>query len=169
MWSEVEMKRTEEKDRLVQRALENARNRPPRPMSTPESVAAGDAAMAEAHAQAAEDLVCRIESKELLSADELRSALGISQAEINDTVEDNRLFTIDGPDGQPYYPAFYADGDMDRVAFGLVAQALCDLPSGANYHFFISKRTNLGETPLEALRRGRVAEVLQAASGFSTT
>lgn len=37
------------------------------------------------------------------------------------------------------------------------------------YHFFISKRTNLGETPLEALRRGRVAEVLQVASGFSTT
>ncbi len=167
MWSEDEMKRAEEEDRMLQRALEEARNCPPRPMSTPESIAAGNAAMMEGRERAAETLARRIESKELLSAAELRSALGITVAEIDDAVANNRLFVLVGPDGQPYYPAFYADAGVDSVAFGLVAQELRDVPATSKYHFFVSKRTNLGETPLEALKCGRVEEVLEAAAGFA--
>ncbi len=168
MWTDEELKRAEEEDRLLQRVLLEARNRPPRPMSTPESIAAGRAAMAEGRERAAETLARRIESKELLSADELRCALGITRAEIDDAVEDNRLFVFEGLGGEQYYPAFYAEADMDKGALGRVVGEMGDLPAASKYHFFVSKRTSLGETPLQALRRGRVAEVLQAACGFAT-
>ena len=169
MRTDDELKRAEEEDRILRRVLDEASNRPPRPMSTPESIAAGHAAMAEGRERAAETLARRIESKELLSAAELRSALGIIQAEIDDAVEANRLFAFEGPGGELYYPAFYTEADVDRSALELVAQELRDLPAASKYHFFVSKWTNLGATPLEALKRGRLAEVLRAASGFAIT
>ena len=169
MRTDEELKRAEEEDRTYQRLLDDASDRPPRPMSTPESIAAGAAAMAEGRARAAETLARRIENKELLSAGEMRSALGITQAEIDDAVEDNRLFAFEGPDGEHYYPAFYTQADLDRSGLELVTQELRDLPAASKYHFFVSKWTNLGDTPLEALKRGRFAEVLKAASGFADT
>ena len=169
MWSDDELKRAEEEDRTLQRVLDEATNRPPRPMSTPESIAAGHAAIAEGRERAAETLARRIESKELWSAAELRSALGIPQAEIDDAVDSNRLFSFEAPDGEYYYPAFFAAADMDRASLELVAQELGGLPAASKYHFFVSKRTNLGETPLDALKRGRVDEVLRSASGFAST
>ncbi len=169
MWTEDELKRAEEEDRILQRVLDEARDRPPSPMSTPESIAAGNAAMAEGRERAAETLARRIENEELLSADELRSALGIAQAEIDDAVVEGRLFACVGPDGQSYYPAFYTDAEVHRGALERVARALGDLPAASKFHFFVSRRTNLGETPLEALKRGRVDEVLEAAAGFANT
>ncbi|MBZ2208590.1 hypothetical protein [Massilia soli] len=138
-------------------------------MSTPESIAAGHAAMAEGRARAAETLARRIECKELLSAVELRSALGVVQQAIDEAVASNRLFAFEGPGREPYYPAFYADATVARSALELVAQELLDLPAPSKYHFFLSMRTNLGTTPLEALKCGRVDEVLQAAAGFMNT
>lgn len=169
MWTADEMQRAEDEDNIAQRALDDALNLPPRPMSTPESIAAGNAAMAEGRERAAETLARRIENKELLSADELRSAFGITQAEIDDAVDSNRLFSFEAPGGEHYYPAFFAAADMDRPSLELVAQKLGGLPAASKYHFFVSKWTNLGETPLDALKRGRVDEVLQAAAGFVDT
>lgn len=169
MWTDNEMKRAQEEDRILQRVLDEASNGPPRPMSTPESIAAGRLALAEGRVRAAETLARRIGNKELLSAGELRSALGITQAEIDEAVASNRLFALEGPGGEPYYPAFYADADVDRSGLELVTQELRDLPAASKYHFFVNTWTNLGATPLEALQRGRLAEVLRAASGFATT
>jgi hypothetical protein len=95
--------------------------------------------------------------------------LGVTQKDIEDAVAESRPFAFVGPDGERYYPAFYAVADMDRASLEPVAQELLDLPAPSKYHFFVSKRTNLGETPLEALKRGRVAEVLRAASDFAIT
>jgi hypothetical protein len=125
--------------------------------------------MAEGRERAAETLARRIENKELPSAAELRSALGASLAEINEAVVAGRLFAFEGPGGEPYYPAFYANARVDRSALELVAQGLRDLPAASKFYFFTSKRTNLGETPLDALKRGRIAEVLRAAIGFAET
>ena len=169
MWTGDEMLRAQEEDRMLQRLLDDGSNQQPRPMSTPESIAAGAAAMTEGRKRAAKTLARRIANKELLSAGELRSALDVTQQDIDDAVALNRLFAFEGPDGERYYPAFYADADLDKVAFGMVAQELRDVPATSQYHFFVSKRTNLGETPLEALERGRVDEVLQAAAGFANT
>jgi hypothetical protein len=94
MRTDDELKRAEEEDRILRRVLDEASNRPPRPMSTPESIAAGHAAMAEGRERAAETLARRVESKELLSADELQYAIGIDQEEIDEAVEHNRLFAF---------------------------------------------------------------------------
>lgn len=169
MRTDDELKRAEEEDRILRRVLDEASYSQTRPMSTPESIAAGKAAMAEGRARAAETLARRIENKELLSAGELRGALGITQAEIDDAVDSNRLFALEGPGGEHYYPAFYIDADLDGSGLELIAQELRDLPAASKYHFFVSKRTNLGATPLEALKRGRVAEVCKAAAGFANT
>lgn len=169
MWTDEELKRAGEEDLALRHLLDDASNQHPRPMSTPESIAAGVAAMAEGRERAAETLARRIENKELLSTDELRSALGISQAEIDAAVADNRLFSLKAPGGEHYYPAFFAAADMDRASLELVARELRDLPAASKHHFFVSKRTNLGDTPLEALKRGRLAEVLKAAAGFANT
>lgn len=131
MWSEDEMKRAEEEDRIVQAVLAEELNRPPRPMSTPESIAAGDAAMAEGRERAAVTLARRIESKELLSAEELRDALGITQAEIDEAVEDNQLFAFVDTDGEHYFRGFFAAADMDRSSLELVAQELGYLPAAS--------------------------------------
>lgn len=128
MWTDEEMERAEEEDLMLQRVLEEGRNLPDRPMSTPESIAAGNAAMAEGRARAAETLARRIENKELLSAGELRGALGITQADIDDAVGTNRLFAIDGPDGAPYYPAFYADAGVDRPLLGWLHKSCVTCP-----------------------------------------
>lgn len=63
MWTDEEMQRAEEEDRILRRILDEDSNRPPRPMSTPESIAAGEAAIAEVRARAAETLARRIENK----------------------------------------------------------------------------------------------------------
>ena len=79
------------------------------------------------------------------------------------------MFAFEGPDGEHYYPAFYAAADINRSGLNLVALELRDLPAASKYHFFVSKWTNLGATPLEAFKRGRLAEVLKAASGSAIT
>lgn len=71
-----------------------------------------------------------------MSADELRDALGITLAEINEAVEDNRLFAFEGPDGAPYYPAFFAVADVDRSALELAALELRGHPAASKYYFF---------------------------------
>ncbi len=167
VWTDDETKRAEEEGRMVQRVLDEARNRMDRPMSTPESIAAGKAAMAQGRVHAAETLARQIENKELLSANELQHALGITQAEIDEAVGAGRLFAMVATNGEPYYPAFYAAPAVDRTAFEAVALELRDLPPESRYHFFTSRRTNLGSTPLEALQAGRVSEVLQSAAGFA--
>lgn len=54
---------------------------------------------------------------------------------------------------------------MGKVGFGTVAQELRNMAATSNFHFFVSKHTNLSWTSLESLRRGRVAEVLQSEAG----
>lgn len=169
MWTEDEMKRAEEEDRILQRVLDEACDRPPRPMSTPESIAAGNAAMAEGRVRAAETLARRIANKELLSAVELQDFLGIAQAEIDDAVESGRLFAFIAPDGVKYYPAFFAVRAADRAGLEAVVQEMKGLPPDSQYWFLTSRRTNLGVTPLEALKDGRFDDVLRAASGFAIT
>ncbi|MBP1207454.1 hypothetical protein JOD97_005534 [Duganella sp. 1411] len=117
--------------------------------------------------EAAASLQRRIDSKELLPPKEFQDALGISRQSINEAVKARRMFALLGPAGEYYYPAFYADGHLHRRELEKVAKALGGLPAASKYHFFTSKSTYLGAaTPLEALRKGRVEEVLIAAAAF---
>lgn len=133
-------------------------------LPSPESIAAGDAAMAEAFKRSAAEVMRQIESKELLSSDEFCAALGVTRDWLSDALTDGRLFAISGPEGRSFYPAFYADAGIQRTAIERVSQVLSRLPPRSQYWFYSSARTSLQATPLEALRAGRLPAVLKAAA-----
>jgi hypothetical protein len=110
----------------------------------------------------------RIENKVLITSKELQDLLQVTPLFISDAERSNRLFSIAGPAGENYYPAFYADVSLDRGSIEEVCIALDSLPSTSKFYFFTSKSTYLGvKTPLEALKEGRLADVLAAATGYA--
>jgi hypothetical protein len=136
------------------------------PMVTEKSKADGTIFMKEFRAGSAAALLSRIERKELLTSAELQDALKIRPQFINNAVKSNRLFALLGPSDEHYYPAFYVDPSLDRRAIEKVSKAMGSIPGAAKYNFFTEKSHMLGATPLEALRQGRVAEVLVAATVY---
>ncbi|MFL6715468.1 MAG: hypothetical protein ACJ8G3_03810 [Burkholderiaceae bacterium] len=104
----------------------------------------------------------------LLSSAEMRDRLGISRQALSAAVRSQRLFVLAGPSGDFLYPAFFADGRHDRAVLERVSRALGSLPGGAKWEFFTTPRLSLGrKTPLQALARGQVEQVLAAAAAFA--
>jgi hypothetical protein len=154
----------QEEDRIAKRAF--AQMETPRSQSpTPESIAAGDAHMAEAQVRAAATVKRQIESKELLTADEFCDVLEVDVDWLDDALEECRVFAITGPGGRSYYPAFYAEPGIKREHVELVTRTLALLHPRSQYLFYTTARTSLGETPLDALRAGRLDDVITAALG----
>lgn len=159
----IEWDRAQEEDRIAEVALVQMRKRRPSTVPTPESLAAGDAAMAEAYARAADVVVRRIESRELLSINEFCKAVGVSRDWLSDALTEGRLFAITGPHGRSFFPAFYADARIERADIEKVARVLSPRDPSSQYWFFITTRTSLQTTPLDALRAGRLEAVIRAA------
>lgn len=104
----------------------------------------------------------------LLGPADMRERLGISRQALSAAVRAQRLFVLAGPSGDFLYPAFFADGRHDRAVLEKVSRALGSLPGGAKWEFFTTPRLSLGKkTPLQALARGQVEEVLAAAAAFA--
>jgi hypothetical protein len=104
----------------------------------------------------------------LLGSAEMRERLGISRQALSAAVRAQRLFVLAGPSGDFLYPAFFADGRHDRAVLEKVSRALGSLPGGAKWEFFTTPRLSLGrKTPLQALAKGQVEEVLAAAAAFA--
>jgi len=158
-----EWNRAQEEDHIANVALARMRRRRPSTVPTPESIAAGDAAMAQAYARAAEVVVRRIESRELLSIDEFCEAVGVTRDWLSDALTEGRVFAIAGPHGRSFFPSFYADARIERAAIEQVARILSPRDPSSQYWFFFSVRTSLQSTPLEALRAGRLDAVIRAA------
>ena len=154
-------------DAVGKKVLDAAGRRGPMAMSTPISIRQGNEAMARAEQHAAATTAARIANRELISSGELQRALDIKRQAISAAVKAKRLFAIVGPSGENYYPAYYADPTLDRRTLEQVSKVLGSLPAPSKHHFFTSKSTMLQETPLNALRNGREAEVLAAAAGFA--
>lgn len=159
----AEWDRAQEEDRIAELAFARMREYPPYTAPTPESIAAGNAAMAEAYAHAAEVVVRRIESRELLSIDEFCEAVSVTRDWLSDALTEGRLFAITGPQGRSFFPAFYADAHIKRTDIEQVARVLSPRDPGSQYWFFTSVRTSLQATPLDALRAGRLDAVIRAA------
>jgi hypothetical protein len=107
----------------------------------------------------------KIKSKELLTLPEFLDTRGVSKRAVGSAMAWGRMFYITGPDGQDYYPTFFADpSDYVRQCLGKVCQALGDIPSYAKYQFLTTDSHWLinGGTPIQAIRMGRVDDVLQA-------
>lgn len=157
-----------EEDDAAERFLGQLKDSPDgTPLSTPESVARGRAIVEASQHQAKRAVVDRIESKELLSSGELQKAWKVQRQAISGAVKAQRLFAFTGPSGRKYYPAYFADDIVDRGDIEKVSKMLGSLPAASKDHFFRSEWANLKGTALDALRSGRVREVLEAAANFA--
>ena len=104
----------------------------------------------------------------LLGSADMRERLGISRQALSAAVRAQRLFVLAGPSGDFLYPAFFADARHDRAVLERVSRALGSLPGGAKWEFFTTPRLSLGKrTPLQALAKGQVDEVMAAAAAFA--
>ena len=155
-----------EENARVEEILRQARARPPSPSVTPESIDAGERIVAEFRRASAAAVLVRIESRELIIGEELGARLGVSMQVLCTALESGQLFVICSQSGEQYYPAFFADDQYAKGALRKVSQALGSLPGPSKYHFLTSKSAPLGETPLEALASGRLAQVLVSAEAF---
>jgi len=82
-------------------------------------------------------------------------------------VRAKRFYALHDPDAVAVYPAFFADPSPARLSVELVCRALGSLPGAAKHFFFTSARFSLGGlTPLQALEKGKEAEVLAMAEVF---
>jgi hypothetical protein len=163
-----EKKAAAKEDAKVQRILAAARGQKGASAPTQDSERESAEFMAEMRRGSAAAMKRRIANKELLPSKEFQEALDIRRQSISDAVQSGRMFALAGPSGENYYPAFYADADLDRRSVEKVSKALGQLPAASKYFFFTSKSSFLGaETPLEALKKSRVADVLVAAAGFA--
>lgn len=102
----------------------------------------------------------------LLSAD-LQAALNLTRQAVSAASRARRLFTVD-VEGQSYFPAFFADGKVDRATLENVSRILGELPGWTKWDFFTTAKGSLGDiNPLEALRKGKVEEVNRVAAAFA--
>ncbi|WP_233799806.1 hypothetical protein [Paraburkholderia sp. HP33-1] len=101
-----------------------------------------------------------------MSFDALLAALQATPRDIDRELRDGRIFSVELA-GQLYYPAFFADSNIDRAALGSVSIALGGMPGWTKFDFLVSRRESLGErSALEALAAGAVALVLNCAQRF---
>lgn len=155
-------------DAKLEEALRTAHERASGPMSTEKSRQESATFIEQMRTNQAGALLRSIERKEIITSKELQDRLQVRRRYISDAVKAGRLFAIESPSGEHYYPAFYADLKYDRRALEKVAETLGCIPASMKYHFFTSKSHFLGsKTPLDALLEGRLADVLIAASGFA--
>lgn len=114
------------------------------------------------HARAAE-----FAAGKLLTPAQLQQRLAISRQAISKAVKEQRMFYLDGPSGENWYPAFFADTAIARRTLEQVCKALGPLPGASKWQFFTTPKVSLaGRTPLAALAEGDSEAVLQAARGF---
>lgn len=156
-------------DVKVQAILREARERKmDSPMVTEESIRAREEHLRQGGLIGIRTLHARIARKELLSKDEFRELLGVTDEWIDVALSENRLFACIGASGEPYFPSFFADKWVPLNAFEVVSQALRNLPGDSKFHFFKSKSTFLRKkTPLESMRNGELKKVVIAAEGFA--
>lgn len=116
----------------------------------------------------AEKVGQQIETKELLTAVEFCEALKEDIDWLEDALGECRVFAIIGPGGLSYYPAFFADPVIRREHIERVTRMLALLHPHSQYLFYTAAKTSQGETPLDALRAGRLDEVITAALQAAT-
>ena len=113
-----------------------------------------------------ETVLSKIKSGELLTLPDFLKSRGVSKRSAITAMAWGRMFSITGPDGVDVFPAFFADSsDYIRQCLGKVCQVLRDIPPYAKYQFLTTDSHWLinGGSPLQAIRSGRVNEVLQVA------
>jgi hypothetical protein len=106
-------------------------------------------------------------SGELVTSQRLAETLGVTRQAVQQGREARRLFSLEAR-GEDYFPSFYADPGLDRKVLEDITRVLGDLPAAEKWAFFTTRRGSLGDlTPLDALRKGKRAQVERAAEAFA--
>lgn len=107
------------------------------------------------------------DSGNLVDSQALADLMGVTRQAITKAEAEMRMFSLDGAAGKKLYPVFFADAAIDRRAIQKVSKALDRLAGSSKWQFFTNPRLSLGrKTPIEALRKGKVDQVLAAAIAF---
>jgi hypothetical protein len=108
-----------------------------------------------------------VASKKLLTSGEMAARLGVTTQAITAAVRAHRMFVLAGPSGENFFPAFFADARYDRPVLWKVSKVLGGMSGGSKWDFFTNPRITLkGKTPLEALAKGNIEEVMDVAAAF---
>lgn len=115
-----------------------------------------------------ERILQKIKSKELLTLPEFLEAKAATKRTVTNAVMTGRMFCVTGPDGTEYYPAFFADSSKYiRQCLGRVCRSLNGISTYAKYQFLTTNCSWIGGgTPLDAIHRARVNDVLDATKYF---
>ncbi|MBQ0942618.1 hypothetical protein KAK07_04660 [Ideonella sp. 4Y16] len=104
---------------------------------------------------------------QLVDAVEFAEALGCPVEGIAKLVSAGSVFFVER-DGVQLYPTFFADSTLRRRQLRAVVKTLGNWDNFTKWRFFVSGKGSLGGlTPLEALRQGRLLQVMRTAEGFA--
>ena len=107
---------------------------------------------------------------ELLTSQTLAEQMGVTRQAISKAVTEQRMFSLDSAAGRKLYPAFFADPTLNRRQLGKVNKELGHLAGSSKWQFFTHPRMSLnGSSPINALRKGKFADVIAAATAFRET
>lgn len=167
MENRIELREIEESERAFQARLEaqEERHRAMEPIRAARLRREGQEIVREWLVTDQEAVLQKIKSKELLTLPEFLEARGVSKRTLSIAVGTGRMFCVVGPNGQNYYPVFFVDSsEYIRQCLGKVCRAIGSIPPYAKYQFFTTNSHWMmgGGTPLDAIRSGRVNDVLQA-------
>lgn len=154
-------------DQAVDRLLSKANADSSPVYTTTESICEGERIIAQSRINATENIAKAIKHGEYVTLSQLQAALRVKRAAISNAVAAGRIFAVIGPSGESFYPIFFADPTLDLRVIAKIVEALGSLPGATKYHFFTSKFTALGESPLDALRKGKVGQVSSAALSYA--
>lgn len=102
----------------------------------------------------------------LIKTGEFLEQLGWTRQALSKARKARRVFSVEIK-GESYYPAFFTDPQYERRQLEAVSKALANLPGTSKLQFMLTPKGSLDSlTPLEALAKGKVAEVKIAAEGF---
>jgi len=103
----------------------------------------------------------------LLEPAEFASRLDWTRQALSKALTSQRVFFVE-VHGSRYFPAFFTDSRYERRHLEAVSKALGTLPGATKLWFMSSPKGSLaGQTPLQALAKGKVAEAVRAAEGFA--
>lgn len=105
---------------------------------------------------------------QLVPPTEFKDLMGwASRQAVWKAAESHRVFYLTYK-AERYFPTFYCDPTYDRRHLEAVTRVLGNLPGGSKLQFFLRRKGSLGgDTPLQALAAGRVANVKDVAAAFA--
>ena len=103
----------------------------------------------------------------LVEPAEFASRLDWTRQALSKALMSHRVFYVEVR-GARYFPSFFTEPRYERRHLEAVSKALGSLPGATKLWFMSSPKGSLaGQTPLQALAKGKVAEAVRAAEGFA--